>query len=336
MKLITLCLVPLVSLAVLVPAPVSAFSAPADPPAVPLVTQTLALSEPTSLSSRWTRIQRLRYGPATDQLGTSPGGEAVLWGPDYGVQVPDKTWWYADAAKLRLAHFSDSGHYLGQVRLPAKYLNQGIYFQWDNPIALADGTVVLSSTTIDSPGLLLLSPRRKLSRVALDTFVSVLVTDGTRLYGFSEQGAKVRVNPRTGAVTPVSRFKGQGGRSFDVSVGTGYIAVTRPGVNLRLNLVDPAHPTTPVHPSVEVVMGATGKLWVLATGIVEVSLEEVYEVGGLFNVDTDGSVSAVSRIRTWYSEADPGDGRHLGMRYGGTHPTLMFIDTDAVRVYRKK
>jgi hypothetical protein len=329
--------VPIVTIGLLAGlSPGAAQAAPqALPSAVPLVTKTLQLKQPTTLNSKWTRITKIGYGSATSKLGTSPGGENLMWGPSYGVQVPNKTWWYADAAKLRLAHYSDKGTYLGQAKLPKKYLNQGIYFQWAAPIALADGTVVLTSTTIDSPGLLLFSPKHKFSRVALASLVSVVITDGTRLYGFNEGGDKVRVNPKTGSITNVSSFKGQGGRSFNLTVGTGYVSVQRPGVNLRLNLIDPAHPGTPVHPSVEAVMGANGRLWILATGIVEVSIDEVYDVVGIFSVDAAGTVSAVSPVRSWYSDSDPGDGHHLGMRQGGTHPTLMFIDTDAVRVYRR-
>jgi len=337
MKLVTRSLVPLVVLACAGGlSPVPAMASPARvPQAVPLVTRTIQLRKPSALSSKWTRIQKVTYGTATAKLGTAPGGDNLMIGPEYGVQVPDKTWWYADAAKLRLAHYSDTGTYLGQVKLPTKYLDQGIYFQWARPIALADGTVVLSSTTIDSPGLLKLSPAQKLSRVALAEYVAVMVTSGASLYGFTESGDKVRVSPKTGTITPVTLFKGQGGHLFDVAVGAGHLTVTRPGVNLRLNLVDPDHPTAVVHPTVEAVMGATGKLWLYVTGVVEVSPGDAYDVVGLFSVDTAGTVSAVGRSRVWYSDSDPGDGQHLGMRYGDTHPTLMFIDTDAVRVYRR-
>ncbi len=327
-------LVVLTCVGALAPAPAVAFPARL-PQTTPLVTKTIQLKAPSKLSSKWTRIQKLTYGTGASKLGTSPGGEGLMIGPEYGVQVPDKTWWYADAAKLRLAHYSDGGTYLGQVKLPAKYLDQGVYFQWDRPIALADGTVVLSSTTIDSPALLKLSPAGKLSRVTLSGFVTIVVTSGASLYGFDESGDRVRVNPKTGSLTPVTMFKGQGGQLFDVSVGTGHINVTRPGVRLRLNLVDPDHPSTPVHPSVEVVVGADGKLWIYATGVVEVSPEEAYDVVGVFSVTAGGAVSAVGPSRVWYSAADPGDGQHLGMRYGSSRPTLMFIDTGAVRVYRR-
>lgn len=329
-------LVPMIALAMLgglSPAP--ALAAPA-PTAVPLVTKTVALRKPFSLGSQWSRIQKLAYGTGTSKLGTSAGGENITWGPDYGVQVPDKSWWYADAAKLRLAHYSDSGRYLGQVKLPKKYLNQGVYFQWANPVALSDGTVVLTSTTIDAPALLKLSPSHKLSRVKLRTFVNLVSVDKKLLYGFDQDENRVRVDPKTGTVKTVTTLKGQGGRAFDLRVGSGYVSVTRPGVNLRLDLVAPDYPGLTVHPSIEAAMAANGKLWILITGVVEVSADEAHDVIGLLSVDADGNICAVSRVRTPTSDSDPGDGHHLGVRYGGTHPTLMFIDTDAVRVYRKK
>ena len=305
------------------------------PLAVPLVTKTLALRQSSSLSTKWTRISRIGYGAATAKLGTSPGAENLQFGPDYGVQVPDKTWWYADAAKRRLAHYSDTGAYLGQVKLPTKYLAQGIYFQWANPVALADGRVVFTSTTINSPGLLTLSPSHTLTQISLSRFVNVVVTDGHSLYGFDESNRSVKVRPRTGSISTVSSFKGQDGRSFTISVAASRISVHRPGVNLRLNLVEPAQPVTPIQPAVEAVVGADGKLWILATGIVEVSPGNAHDVIGLFNVSVSGGVSAVYKVRTLSSDSDPGGGHHLGMRPGSSQPTLMFIDTDATRVYRK-
>ena len=304
------------------------------PLAVPLVTKTLQLRQPNSLSSKWTRIAKIGYATATTKLGTSPGGEGLVFGPDYGVQLPDKTWWYADAAKLRLAHYSDSGAHLGQVKLPTRYLAQGVNFQWSNPVALADGTVVLTSTTINSPGLLLLSPGHIFARVNLARFVNVVVTDGHSL--------PLRRNPQVGeGAAPDGcdqhrhQIQGQGGRSFTISVATGRLSVRRPGVNLRLNLVEPAHPSTPIQPAIEAVVGADGKLWILASGIVEVSPGTAHDVVGLFSVSVTGALSAVSRVRSLFSDSDPRGGHHLGIRQGSSKPTLMFIDTDAARVYRK-
>jgi hypothetical protein len=320
-------------LATLLPGPAQAAPVIA-PAAVPQVRKTIALKHPTSLSEAWVGSAKINYGTATAQLGTSAGGDGVMWGPDYGVQLPDKSWWYADAAKLRLAHYSNAGAYLGQVNLPSKYLTSGVYFQWDNPMALSDGTVVLTSTSA-SPGLLLLSPKHKLSRVSLARNVHAVVTDGHSLYGFDQANHKVKVKPRTGAISTVTNFKGQGGLTFSISIATGRIVVKRPGVNLRLKVVDPGHPTVAVHPAVEATMGADGKLWILATGIVETSPGNAHDVSGLFSVSPAGVVSAIYKLRTLTSDSDPGDGQHLGMRLGSSKPTLMFIDTDAVRVFRK-
>ena len=59
-------------------------------------------------------------------------------------------------------------------------------------------------------------------------------------------------------------------------------------------------------------------------------------VTGLFSVDPAGALSPVARVRNPTSGSDPADGHHLGLRHGGNRPWLMFIDTDALRVYRKK
>nr|WP_300142345.1 hypothetical protein [Propionicimonas sp.] len=301
-----------------------------------VTTKTVRLTHSSSLSTKWKLTSTIGYGTAAAKLGTSPGGEGLMLGLSYGVQLPDTTWWYADAAKKRLAHYSDAGAYLGQAVLPTSYLHLGSYFQWANPQALADGTVVLTSTTIDSPALMLLSPKGAFSRVLLDRFVNVVISDGHSFYGFDEAGRMVKVKPRTGVITSVTRFKGQGGRAFSISVGKGFIKVVRPGVNLKVKLVDAGHPTKTVHPAVEATVGADGKLWILATGIVELSPTSAHDVAGLFSVSTSGSLSATYKMRTLYSDSDPADGHHLGIRLGSSRPTLMFVDTDATRVYRKK
>lgn len=340
MRLPTFTLIPLMlatTLGSLTPRPAAAAWATASPLVTPPATTSLVLKAPSRLSSSWRRIARIPYGIAAARLGTSPGGDdgSINWGPSYGTQLPDKTWWYADAAKMRLAHYSDAGGYLGQVKLPTKFLASGQYFQWQNPQALADGTVVLTSTSGDSPGLLLLSPSHTLKRVALARFVNAVITDGHRLYGFDINGNRVRIAPKTGAITAVSKLSGQGGYAFNITLGAGFLRVIRPGVDTRINLTSAAHPAISVHPSIEVAMGATGKLWILVTGIVEVTPQTAETVIGLFNVSSTGTVSAVSRVRNPTSDSDPGDGHHLGIRHGGTRPWLMFVDEDALRVYRR-
>lgn len=298
-------------------------------------TKSVTLQPPKPLGSNWRFIAKMTYGTTTNTLSTSPGGEGMNWGPSYGTQVPNKTWWYADAAKLRLAHFSDSGVYLGQAKLPTKYLHQGVYFQWQNPQALANGTVVMTSTTIDSPALLKYR-NGKFTKVKMSRLVGVMINDGRYLYGFDEFNKMVRVNPTTGKVSATSWFVGQRGRKFKVTVGTSYLKVIRPGATVRINLKSAAHPTLPLYPAIQVAMGADGKLWLLVSGMVELPEFNTEYTVGLLSVSRTGKVSKVYSMRNTSSDSDPGDGYNLGIRKGGTHPWMMFIDTDAVRVHRLK
>lgn len=323
----------------LVCAPLSAvtpMTAAADPQArrgFRKISTRIPLGVPRPLDRRWTCIQSVGYGAATSELGTSEGGEGLFWGPGYGVQVPDTSWWYADAAKRRLAHYGDSGMFLGQAELPDEHLSQG-YFQWANPMALADGTILLTSTTIDSAALLLLSPTQGFRRVELARPVNLVVGDGVFLYGFDDENRRVRIHPGTGDVNESHVFGGQGGRIFTIDMDDA-ITVTRPGVKVRLEIFSRDYPGATIHPQLEAVMGADGWLWVLLTGIVEVTPTIVRTVIGLVGIDDRGHVSPTYRVRVPTSASDPGDGRHLGIRHGDSRPTLMFVDTTAVRVYRR-
>ena len=90
-----------------------------------------------------------------------------------------------------------------------------------------------------------------------------------------------------------------------------------------------------VHAVVEAVMAADGMLCIRATGITGTARAAPTTTPGC-------SVQRLPRgfpaepIRKLYSDSDPGSGHHLGTRQGSSRPTPMFIDTDAVRVYRKK
>lgn len=306
--------------------------------AVPQITKTIKLHDPSALSPSWGRVSTIGYGSATAKLGTSLGGdgEGVFYGPSFGTQTPDKTWWYLDTAKARLAHYSPTGTYLGQVKIPAAFLTDGIYVQYQTPQALKDGSLVLLGTDPAGPTLLRVSRTHHFTKLKLKQVVTVHSNDGTYLYGFTEARKTVRITPTTGKITAVTWMRGQGGRRFTLAVGNGTVTVKRPGVNLKLKLVSAEHPTKTPHPQLEATMGADGRLWVLISAIVEVSASTSVDAVGLISIKPSGAVSAVQRVRALTSLSDPGDGQHLGVRYGGTKPWLMFIDTDAARVYRLK
>ena len=80
-------------------------------------TVTVALSPFSEMGPGWTE-QVFPYGEGEESLGTSPGGEGLMFGPDYGTQTTDGTWWFLDAAKQRIAHFAADGTYLDQVLMP--------------------------------------------------------------------------------------------------------------------------------------------------------------------------------------------------------------------------
>jgi predicted RecA/RadA family phage recombinase len=306
--------------------------------AVPQVTRTITLHAPSALKSSWGAVSTVGYGAAAAKLGTYLGGDGdgVQFGPSYGTQARDKTWWYLDVAKARLAHYSTTGTYFGQVKVPKKYLAQGLYLQYQNPQALKDGSIVLIGTTIGGAKLLVMSRSHRFTSVKLKRWVSIHATDGTYLYGFNTGDQTVRVNPRTGAITTVAWMRGQGGRRFNLSVGNGYLKVTRPGVKLKLRLVSAEHPGKSAYPQLEATMGRDGRLWILISALVELSPSDNADAAGLISVSPSGKVAPVQPVRTLTSAADPGDGLHLGIRYGSTKPWLMFIDTDAARVYRLK
>ncbi len=295
----------------------------------------IELSSPGSLGGHWKRVARIAYGRGAEKLGTSPGGEGLVWGPGYGSQTPDGTWWIADAAKRRIAHYDRAGRYLGQYPVPKKFLHLG-YFQWQNPIALDNGSVALTGTTIDSPALLVMSPTGHFSRIRLKRFVNIRISDGAHLYGFDEEGKRVKVDPVTGRISTATWFSGQKRHKFRISANKTFLTVERPGVSLKLNLASAEYPSHTVQPTVEAAVGRDGKLWILIDGVVELPGFETAPAAGLFYVTRTGRVSPTLSVRSLTSASDPGDGLHLGIRTGTKTPWLMFVDPDALRIFRKR
>lgn len=296
----------------------------------------IELSEPTALPAAWSEVFTLPYGDAPERLGTSLGGdgEGLQWGPSYGTAVPDGTWWFLDTAHRRLAHYSDTGDYLGETLIPQQHLAQGEYVQYAVPLALADGTVVLQSSTPDDPGMLLMSPTGEFTRVVLPGFVAVKGTDGSSLYGFGEDGGPAQIDPRTGTITAVDAFTDQNVDDYALAVGPGRVTITRPGFSLDLPVTMAGNPAAVVHPSIEAAVGTDDVLNLLVVGLVEETPGEIVELAGFVRINADG-LGLSEPVRPLTSPSDPADGLRLGVRLSDRLPWLMAIDTDAVRVYRR-
>lgn len=291
----------------------------------------VALTAPSEMTG-WVETLALPYGELPGQVGVSPGGDGVEWGPSYGTQLPDGTWWILDTAHLRLACYSEDGRFLDDAPIPGEHLALGSYVQYQSPQALADGSVVLQSTSIDSPGLLRFSPDDGFIWFDLPLHIGVKGTDGRHLFGFDESGAQVRVDPLNGDVAPVETFAGQAGAPYRLDVQPGLLRVQRGGLDLRIPLQSVDEPAATVHPAIEAVTGSDGVLHILVTGIVEHAGGDASDVSGLLSIDDEGT-GTVQSVRPLTSSADPGDGAHLGIRLGDDQPWLMTVDDDALRVY---
>lgn len=305
------------------------------PSATPLPRLTrLELKAPTeAFGPEWEELLSIGYGDAPELLGTSPGGdgEGILWGPSYGTQMPDGTWWFLDTGKLRLAHYSETGAYLDDLPMPAEYLANGEYMQWARPLALSDGTLVLQSTTAEAPGWLLLSPDGKLSRTPSMQWWSVYTTDGTHLYGFDDTFVPIRIDPRTGTSGPVQALATQGLPTLNVTPEPTRLLVDLGAGEITLPLT--AFDGSQVHLGVEAAGGTDQAATLLLRGIVEHTAGDLTDVHGLLRIDASGH-GTLDDLPQLTSEADPGDGLRLGVRWGDTRPWLMLITPDAVRVYR--
>lgn len=318
------------------PSPSPTIALPTTPPATPpTFVDEIVLDAPTSIGPGWSLLFALAYGDAPEQLGTSPGGEGVMWGPAYGTQLPDGTWWFLDAAHLRLARYSETGQYLSDLVLPPEFLTDEQYFQWATPFALADGTLVLTSTSLTGASLLLVSPAGSLNRVPMATWVGPHFSDGTSLFGFTPEQELVRINPRTGRLTPVRSFTGQSGDTFELTVTDNSLQVVRGATTRNVPVLAADAPQASTHPWVQAGMGADGVLSVLVVGTVEETIGDARTVAGFVTIDHRARVSAVEPVPTPFSDSDPGGGPHVGVRYGDSRPWLMFVDTDALRVYRR-
>jgi len=292
----------------------------------------------SEMGPEWTEVF-FPYGDDEQHLGTSIGGEGdLMWGPEYGTQAPDGTWWFFDAASLRLAHFAEDASYLDQVLMPTDLLTDGIYFQYQMPIALDNGWVTgFGFRGEDSTSILRLIDG-ELSQFGVTGIVSWVNTDGIHLYGLSfEDGTPQRLDLEAGTVEPLEWLIARDGSRYRVTLDQGEheVLVEMPdsGITRTLLLRYSEDPEVGAFSSIEVETGVDGTLFFFFTGAPEGN--ETLGIGGYLSIGPNGAVSRLEPVSEPFSPSDPGTGGRLGVRPGTSMPWIMNIGEDGVHVYNR-
>lgn len=300
----------------------------------------LLLPSASEFGPDWSEVLFISYGDAEEDLGTAPGGDmgSLDLGPAYGAQAPDGSWWFLDAAKRRLAHYSETGEYLGAVPMKPEHLTQGQYFQFQIPRILDDGTLVAQRMGQGTTTLLLLEDDdTRLVSVPID--FGVRFDDGTSLYGFSGEGKLLtRVDAYSGDPEEVEWFQTRAGTRFRLEIRGDELVVElpdapgAPALSWRLAYV--GDPTISAYGMVEVSSGEDGSLFLYILGGTDSGVGG--QLTGFLSISPDGVVSPIEPTRDPFTPSDPGSPAHLGVRAGSDAPWIMIVDIDGVRVYQRK
>jgi hypothetical protein len=277
------------------------------------------------------------YGPKVEQLGTSRGGErgagVLRYGPESGAPAPDGSWWFLDVAKLRLAHYDAEGSFLEAVRVPARLLVDGRSFQWQLPHVLADGTVLAFRLT-GGAGAMLRLRNGVLDEVPLTVMFSPTYDDGRLLYGRFAGGPKLAsLDPDNGAVTSVSEFYLPSGRAFTLTdnFDQGELRVDTATSSVRLHTVTSSGATA--HVGVQMRAGADDSLHLFLAGTADD--DPSTQLVGYTRLDLTGAVARPEPLTNPFSKADRGSPAQLAVAPGDSTPTLIYVLTDGVHVYRR-
>jgi hypothetical protein len=304
----------------------------------PEATVTVLLAPFSEMGPGWTEVF-FPYGEDEEHLGTSIGGDGGLrFGPENGSQGPDGTWWFFDAANLRLAHFAEDATYLDQVLMPSDLLSQGIYFQYQMPQVLDDGSLAGFGYRGEDSSAILRLIDGDVSSFMVESDVAWVLTDGTGLYGLSfADGLPYRLDLGDQTVEQVEWFRARDGSRFMVRVdnSANQVVVELPdvGVTRTLLMRFSEDPEVAAFSAVEVETGVDGTLYLLFYGAPE--SDERLGIGGLLTITADGGVSEMEPIADPFSSADPGSPAHLGVRPGTSDPWLMAIHEDGVRIFTR-
>lgn len=282
----------------------------------------------------WNELFFIPYGETPDTLGTSLGGdgEGIYWGPEYGAQSPDGSWWFLDTANFRLAHFDPTGEYIGEVPIPTEMLVDGQYFQWSFPRVLDDGTVLAARVSAGTHFI-------RYRDGVLDGFeVPVQAVpradDGEALYAvsFDETSSLWAIDPVAGTAEPTRYMRARNGSRFAASVDGSRIRIELPdsGTTADLGFVAGGIGGD-VHLTIEVASDHEGNLHMFILGFPEA--DETLQLAAYAKVGPGGELLTLVPMMNPFTTSDPGTPARLGVTPGSTSPTFMHIGTDGVRVY---
>ncbi len=300
-------------------------------------TVTVLLAPFSEMGPGWTE-QVFPYGEGEEFLGTSPGGDdgSIDLGPEYGTQTPDATWWFLDAASLRIAHFDGAATYIDQVVVPDDLLVDGQFFQYQMPQALDDGSLAAGGFPSETTMALLRIVDGEASGTTFDGAVPWVTTDGQLLYGLSiEDGAPRRLDPANPVIEPVDWLVARDGSRYLVTVDEDEVVVelldaTTP-LTRTLQMRFSEDPEVAARAGIEVETGVDGTIFILMYGA-PVS-DETLGIGSFVTIGPDGTVSEAQPITSPFSMSDPGSPSHLGVTPGTSTPWIMVVDEDGVHVF---
>ena len=297
-------------------------------------TVTVLLSPFSEMGPEWTE-QIFPYGEGEEFLGTSPGGDGLMLGPEYGTQTPDGSWWFLDAASLRIAHFASDGSYLDQVVMPDDLLVDGLYFQYQMPQGLDDGSITAGGFPSEDTMSLMRIADGQATGATFEGSVPLVTTDGALLYGLGNDGAPHALDPSQPVLDPVDWLRARDGSPFMVTVNGDEIVLELPdaGLTRRLQMRFSEDPEVVAHGAIEVETGADGTIFLVVYGIPE--SDETLGIGGFVSVSPDGHVGQMEPMVDPFSPSDPGSPSHLGVTPGTSTPWIMVVWEDGVHVFTK-
>jgi hypothetical protein len=305
-------------------------SAEPDPGVDELVVPAAAASLPATWHERFV----VPYGAGQALLGTSPGGDSgtLDLGPEYGAPSGDGTWWFLDAAKRRLAHYDADGRYLDAVPIPTSLLVGGVYFQWQLPHVMGDGTLVTVRHTPDRSYLLRLRDG-VLDEIPVNGSFSPTYANDLFLYGFDDDGGQVVVDPDDGEMVSSSTFTTAARTPFQLTLKRRGLRIEMPQSDVDEVLPLTTSSGAKAHVGLQVRAGADDVLHLFLIGIGDD--DESAQLVGYTSVSPDGTVHEVEALPDPFSESDPGSPAQLAMAPGSSTPMLVYVLEDGVHVYER-